>query len=305
MKYDVYMMGTVAIEHESVDYDPALVGKVRRFIGGAVFFSSYSAISSGRRVGALVRTAPEDKWILDPFYIRDLTILPSRKTTSTNLVYHTRDKETRTSQFLATADPITPEDIPQGVEADIFQMAGSFLGEFDNRLFAHLASRGKVACDMQGFVRYARGTDLVYGDWAEKEQYLPYVTFLKADAAEAAVLTGTQDRKEAARMMHAWGAKEIMITHNTEVLVFDGKTFYTCPLRPRSLEGRSGRGDTTFASYITERTHVSVPQALLYASALVSLKMERPGPFKGTRQDVADFMAERYADPCVHSEDAI
>lgn len=296
MKYDVFMMGTVAIEHESVDYDPALVGKVRRFMGGAVFFSSYSAISSGRKVGALVRIAPDDAWILDPLYIRDLTVLPSAKTTSTNLVYHTPDKEMRTSQFLSCADPLTPDDVPADVEAPIFQMAGSFHGEFDNRLFAALSRRGKVACDMQAFVRHVEGTSLVYRDWAEKKDYLPYITFLKADAAEARIMTGTDDRREAARLMHEWGAKEVVITHNSEVLVYDGRDFHTCPLRPRGLAGRSGRGDTTFASYITERAEKSIPEALLYATALVSLKMERPGPFKGSRQDVFDFIAERYGD---------
>ena len=69
-----------------------------------------------------------------------------------------------------------------------------------------------------------------------------------------------------------------MISHNTELLVYDGEKIYTCPIKARNLSGRTGRGDTAFAGYINERQHASVEEALLWATALVSLKMETPGP---------------------------
>ena len=94
--------------------------------------------------------------------------------------------------------------------------------------------------------------------------------------------------------MVEWGVKEALITHNTEVLVYDGKDYYTCPLKPRGLDGRTGRGDTTFSAYITERERAPITQALEYASALVSLKMETPGPFKGKREDVEAFIRQYY-----------
>ena len=125
---------------------------------------------------------------------------------------------------------------------------------------------------------------------------LPYIRYLKTDAAEAEIMTGTADRREAAKMLYDWGAKEILITHNTEVLAYDGKEFFTCPIRARNLSGRTGRGDTTFAAYINERLDADVPAALLTATALVSLKMETPGPFRGTRKDVEDYIAAFY--PC-------
>ena len=61
--------------------------------------------------------------------------------------------------------------------------------------------------------------------------------------------------------------------HNTEVLVYDGREIYTCPIRARNLSGRTGRGDTTFAGYINERLTADIPTALRFATALVSLKM--------------------------------
>ena len=135
---------------------------------------------------------------------------------------------------------------------------------------------------------------MVYHDWAEKKEMLPYVRFLKTDAAEAEILTGTDDRAAAAKMLYDWGAKEILITHNTEVLVYDGKDIYTCPIKSRNMSGRTGRGDTTFAGYINERLTKDIPTALQTATALVSLKMETPGPFMGTRQDVENYIREFY-----------
>ena len=117
---------------------------------------------------------------------------------------------------------------------------------------------------------------------------------MKTDAAEAEILTGLTDRAEAARLLHQWGAKEVLITHNTEVLAYDGKAIYTCPIKARNLSGRTGRGDTTFAGYITERQRAGIADALQYCTALVSLKMETPGPFQGTRQDVLDYIHTFY-----------
>jgi len=131
-------------------------------------------------------------------------------------------------------------------------------------------------------------------DWAEKKELLPLIRYLKTDAAEAETLTGTDDRELAARMLYDWGAKEIVITHNTEVIAFDGETVYREPLRPRNLSGRTGRGDTTFAGYLVERLSKPISEALAFAAALVSLKMETPGPFLGTREDVEAFRKTFY-----------
>ncbi len=111
---------------------------------------------------------------------------------------------------------------------------------------------------------------MAFHDWADKKEILPLIDYLKTDAAEAEILTGTNDRVKAAHMLHEWGAKEVMISHNTELLVYDGEKIYTCPIKARNLSGRTGRGDTAFAGYINERQHASVEEALLWATALVS-----------------------------------
>lgn len=186
-------------------------------------------------------------------------------------------------------------ELPEGVSSKVYQLAGLMKGDYEDDIIKVLAQRGKVALDMQGYLRVPDPVtkEMVYHDWDRKMEYFPYITYLKTDAAEAEILTGTSDRREAARLMVEWGVKEALITHNTEVLVYDGREYYTCPLKPLGLDGRTGRGDTTFSAYITEREREDIPQALAYASQLVSLKMQTPGPFKGDRADVAAF-ADKY-----------
>ena len=180
------------------------------------------------------------------------------------------------------------------IDAAIWHLAGLAAGDIPNEMIPFAARHAMVAIDVQTMLRWVENGGMVYHDWAEKKELLPYVRFLKTDAAEAEILTGLTDRAEAARQLYQWGAKEILITHNTEVLVYDGREIYTCPIRARNLSGRTGRGDTTFAGYITERQRAGVEEALRYCTALVSLKMETPGPFQGTRQDVLDYIREFY-----------
>ena len=91
-------------------------------------------------------------------------------------------------------------------------------------------------------------------------------------------------------MLAEMGAKEVMVTHNTEVIVLvEGKT-YRAPFNPSNLSGRTGRGDTCFASYMARRLTHGPEEAVRYAAALTSMKMEKPGRFTGTMNDVIERM---------------
>lgn len=292
-KYDNYVIGQI-----QVDYDEYPDGTVRTLIGGPFMFTAYAAISSGWHVSGVCKIAEKDAYLAQAVYIHDLTVLPSRETTSLHVIYHSEDRERRSTVLKGIADPVTAEDIPDNIESEVYQLAGVMRGQVDNGLFEYLSKRGKLACDLQGFLRCPDGDKLTYQDWEEKKKYLPCVTYLKLDAMEAEITTGLTDRREAAKMIHSWGPKEVLITHNSEALVYDGDKFYTCPLRPRNLSGRSGRGDSTFGSYITERSRRTIPESLLYASALVSLKMETYGAFRQTRRDVEEYIKQFYAEYC-------
>ena len=127
--------------------------------------------------------------------------------------------------------------------------------------------------------------------------YLPCVTYLKADSLESRVITGSEDRHEAAEILYGWGAREVMITHSEDVIVYDGNKAYSAPFNPSNLSGRTGRGDTCFGSYMAWRLNHGIEDSLRYAAALTSIKMENPGPFQGTLNEVRKRMGEKLRTP--------
>lgn len=293
-KYDVLTIGHISLDY-NIDYlDNQIIE-----VGGAVIYSSAAAYAAGYKVGAVTKLAERDKERLNELVIpeEDVYYIPSEKSTSIRNKYFTADKEKRKCTCISQADAFRIEDIPQ-VDCGIYHLAGLIYGDFDGKLIKELAKKGKVAVDVQAFLRHADGdgTEMYFCDWKEKKELLPYIDYFKTDAAEAQILTGTDDRREAAKILYGWGAKEIVITHNTEVLAYDGKTMETVPIKARNLSGRSGRGDTTFAAYITERINAPLEKALLFATATVSAKMEKPGPYRGTRADVEEYIDKFFSE---------
>ncbi|MBQ6266542.1 MAG: ribokinase [Clostridia bacterium] len=284
------------IGHVTLDTNTDHLGNTVQIVGGAVIYSSAAAHALGHRVAAVTKFAPKDADRLAQFTIpkEDIFCLPSAHSTDLVNIYHTADKERRTCACRSKGDPFTVAELPD-LDAQIYHLAGLVYGDFNPEIIKELAKKAPVALDVQACLRHvADDGSMFFADWSDKLTCLPYITYLKTDAAEAEIMTGTDDRRLAAKQLYAWGAKEIMITHNTEVLAYDGKDFYVCPIRARNLSGRTGRGDTTFAAYINERLTRSIPEALLTATATVSLKMETPGPFRGTRADVEAYIDAFY-----------
>ena len=289
---------SMIIGHETMDSNTDHLGNTVKIVGGAVVYSSASAHALGHKVAAVTKLAEKDRDRLADFTLpkEDIFCLPSEKSTDMVNIYHTADKERRTCACLSKGDPFNAAELP-ALDVGIYHLAGLVYGDFDSEMIKTLAKKAPVALDVQAMLRHvAPDGSMYFEDWAAKKECLPFITYLKTDAAEAEIMTGCADRREAAKHLYSWGAGEILITHNTEVLVYDGKSFFTCPIRSRNLSGRTGRGDTTFAAYINERLTHSIPEALLTASATVSLKMETPGPFKGTRADVEKYIADFYSD---------
>ena len=288
---------SLIIGHISLDRNIDHLDNEAKIPGGAVIYSSASAYALGHNVGVLTKIAKKDENLLDYFTIprENIIALDSKDTTYMYNKYFTPDKERRDCKCFSRGDEITAEDVPESICAEIYHFAGLIYGDFKSEMIKELSNRGKIAVDVQGFLRHRKDDcTMFFEDWADKKEILPYIDFLKTDAAEAEILTGLTDRKEAAKLLFEWGAKEIMITHNTEVLAYDGKDFCTCPIKSRNLSGRTGRGDTTFAAYINERLHNDVASSLLTATATVSLKMETPGALKATRADIENYINEFY-----------
>ncbi len=291
---------SVIIGHITEDINIDHKDNTVRICGGAVLYASASAFALGHKVAAVTKLADADAARLEQFTIprADVFAVSCERSTTIRNKYFTADKERRSCVCLSRGTPFTMDDIPAEIAGEIYHFAGLIVGDYADDMIPRCAEKGAVAVDVQGCLRHADGVtgEMYFEDWAAKKELLPFVTFLKTDAAEAEILTGTADRAEAAKILHSWGAKEILITHNTEVLAYDGKEIHTCPIRARNLSGRTGRGDTTFGAYLNERLRSDVPTALRTATATVSLKMETPGAFRGTRDDVAAYLRAFYHD---------
>ena len=290
-QYDLMILGP-ATRDVNIDY----TGEESRIVGGAVTFCTPAAAATGAKVFAAIKAAPEDEEVGKAFRLpqEDRIILPSRRTTERRNRYFTVDRERRKASCPAQSDPVLPDEIPP-VERKMTHLAGLLYGDFPNELLETLKNKGKLTADIQGFLRCNENGSLVFHDWADKRKYLPYFDILKTDAAEAEILTGLSDRAAAARQLIAWGVPEVLISYNTEMLSYDGVQMRVYPVKSRNLSGRTGRGDTVFGSYIAMRVlGADMDEALRYATACVSLKMETPGPFTGTRSDVEAYLREFY-----------
>ena len=290
--YDFFVIGHISLD-ENIDLQ-----KTEKSVGGAILYSSSVYSSLGYKVAVLTKLHPLDKNKIFQLNIPEENIyfLPSNKTTSIKNVYFDETHEKRISTALSMADPFIIEDIPKEINSRVIHFASLIYGEYQDDLIKLLSGNAKIAVDVQGFLRNA-GDDgrLFYKNWEGKKSYLPYIDYLKTDAAEAEFLTGESHLRKAAVILNRWGAKEIMITHHKKVLVYDGSEFYSYPLKPANLSGRTGRGDTCFSSYLSQRLNKDIDQSLLFAVALTSIKLANPGPFKGGKKEVENFIKEKYS----------
>lgn len=263
--------------------------------GGAVYYGSMALARLGMKVAVVTRLAGEDFGRLDE--LRDAGIevfaIDSGVTSGIENIYTTEDMDRRTCRPIGFAGPFGPEEIPE-LETRAFLCTPIIGGEIDLALLEGISRRhrGHVALDVQGFVRVRQGEALVHVDWPDKLEGLKHVTFIKLDHAEAEILTGEIDIYRAARMVAAWGPREVVLTHADGVLVHASGQDHEASWRARSLDGRTGRGDTCFAAYCARRLVEEPERACRFAAGLTSIKMETPGPFAGSAADVEELFKE-------------
>jgi sugar/nucleoside kinase (ribokinase family) len=288
MKYDIAMLG-----HVSKDVIVDHLGVETRLLGGAVVQSAAAAARAGAKVLVVTKAAKDDAASLG--FMRawgvDLVVEESPATTSILNVFRTADHERRDTSLISRAEPFAAADLPPDAQASIIDLAGLFVGELPDALIEELRPRGLIAADAQGLLRRAEADrGMRFADWEGKRRFLPFVEYFKTDAAEAEILTGQRDREEASRVLASWGAREVMVTHNSEALVLARGRIFRAPFTPSNLSGRTGRGDTAFASYLARRRDHDPQESVAFAAALCSIKMEKPGPFSGTIEDVLERM---------------
>jgi len=264
--------------------------------GSAVLCGAMAAVRVGCQVTVVTRMSPEDEPILDPMRALGVhcVLVPVAQTTRMRVVHPCEDVDVREMAQTANAGFMQVGDMP-AIGSRFVHLAGITDREFTLELITGLRDRGyNVSADMQSFVRQVDPAtrEISFADVREKAEITALLDRVKLDVVEARILTGSDDLETAARQFADWGCPEVVITRSDGVLAHvDGKTIFE-PFSNRSIVGRTGRGDTTFAGYMARRLDHPPAEALAFAAALVSLKMESPGPFAGTLKDVLQRMAQ-------------
>jgi sugar/nucleoside kinase (ribokinase family) len=259
--------------------------------GGAVFYGSVPLCRLGLRVAVATRLHPDDAGRLDELRAEGVQVFAAQaaETTGIENIYRSADMERRICRPLGFAGAFRPEDMP-ALTTRVILIIPIIAGEVDLGLLRQLAGRAPVGMDVQGFVRVREGGQLVYRDSPDLRPALAHVTYLKADRAEAELLTGSTDLETAAGRLAAHGPRELVLTQSSGVTVYAGGKLYTAPFTSRTLVGRTGRGDTCFATYVGKRLSVGPEEACRWAAAVTSLKQEQPGPWRGSLDDVQAWL---------------
>lgn len=285
--YDLVTIGVISKDLNII------MGKEEAMYSGGSYCAAFTAVNSGFRVAMVTKLADEDVQSLEPLKGAgiDVYAIPSSQTTAITNVYRTANVDERTHHIRGLAEPFSIDEFPRDIMARVYHISAMIAGEIPLELVKYLSKHGTIGLDVQGYMRTVIGTDLVPKDWPEKAEAFAYIDILKTDASEAAILTGKTDREEALSVLTEMGAKEILLTNSHEVMACAAGKIYRAPFKARNLTGRTGRGDTCFATYLTQRIRKEPEEALKFAAALTSLKMERPGPFRGTKHDVEVLLA--------------
>jgi len=276
MTFDIVFIGHYT--KDTIMYPHA----TRTVDGGAFFYGANVAARMGLRVAVVTRLARQDWHVVGALERLGVTVYARETEASTHLwlTYPTANLDERTIELTSSAGPFGVDEVAN-VQARAFAIGASVRGEVPSEVVAALAAKGGVvALDVQGFIRVVRNGRLIFDDWPGKASTLRHVTILKTDAVEAERITGESDRYVAARRLAALGPREILLTHGGGVLVLHAGTVHEAPFVPDEVRGRSGRGDTCTSAYLSRRLTAPPAEAVVWAAAVTSLKLEAEGPFR-------------------------
>jgi sugar/nucleoside kinase (ribokinase family) len=294
-----------------VQHDIVFIGHVARgemqpfegtthIVAGAVQFSAMAAASwSNKKIAVITRAAEHDRDMLDEMRRAGIVIYvqPSTESTFMRVVHPTPDPDERSIYMVTSAGYLSIDELPQ-IEPCYAHLVGMTDQEFTIGYMAKLRDRGfTVSVDMQSFVRQVdRDSGTVYVKDVElKKDIAAMSSKVKLDVVEARVLTGSENLEDAGKVFESWGTAETLVTSSKGVLVRSNGRSYFEPYSNSSNAGRTGRGDSTFAAYLTYRIDHDIAASVKFAAALASIKMERPGVFKGSLQEILERVRACYS----------
>jgi sugar/nucleoside kinase (ribokinase family) len=136
-----------------------------------------------------------------------------------------------------------------------------------------------LSIDVQGTVRDIKDKHVIGRFWSEREEFLPFVDFLKVGKQEINLISKLGNHKKICEELHSLGAKIIAITFgNKGSLVYDGR-FYELPIFKTKTIDETGAGDVYATAFLIRyfETKDTLDSAL-FATAAASFVVEDFGP---------------------------
>jgi sugar/nucleoside kinase (ribokinase family) len=265
--------------------------------GGTAYYTSVGLTKVGLRVAVVTKVAKEDEDLLLGNLKGEKIALfckESRRSSVFENAYSTDNLDTRLQRIRSIGTPFSPEDV-EAIPAKAFHVGPLTSQDISIDLLKKLAKRpGIVSLDAQGMLRSPHVGEVREEDWLDKEAGLAYVDILKTDEKEALILSGQKVSNKAAAVLASLGPKEVIVTMGSRgSLIYAEKTLHSVPcFFPKKVGYPTGCGDTYMAGYLYQKLK-GVPPDLAgrFAAAMATLKMEGPGPFRGTEADVRALLS--------------
>ena len=260
--------------------------------GGVVYYAGVAFQSLGLETVVVTKAAKDDaEDILGK--LREIGVktycCASGVTTVFENDYSGNGLEFRDQKVRSIATAFDPRDLAP-VWAKTFHLGPLTNGEMSVRFLEAVSQRGgRVFLDVQGFLRKIEEGKVRLVDWPDKREALAHVDVVKADLAEARILSGEEDPERAARKLAEFGPEEVVLTCGRKgSLILAGGHLYDIPAcPPRIVADPTGCGDSYGAGYIFHRLQSDdIAAAGRFASVLATLNLECHGPFRGDAQDV-------------------
>ena len=293
IKSDIVIIGHLAKDIIEVD------GKSYISLGGAVYYGGICGSHMGLKVTIITRLKKEDYQFLEIFQKKRIKYHahPSEETSGLKNIYSSENMEFRDYKPLGFAGLFKKEEIPE-LNTRFFVIGSIVAGEIDLELLDYIKRKypKNLCLDIQGFIRFRDDKNVFYSTLSlkEKQEVISKIDVLKLDQTEAEVLTSRKNISSAAKELATFGPNEILITHERGVSLYTDTNTYNYPWKNNGSIGRTGRGDTALISYLGSRIHKNPKDALKFAAALTSLKMESPGPFDLPLYHVEDLIKKEY-----------
>lgn len=281
--YDICTIGHITrdtvVTEQSVTHMP----------GGTSFYFSKALRQLKSNQALVTALAQEDNYIVAA--LRDEAIpvfaLTSPHTVQFENIYEA-NQDYRKQYVRHKASPFTLDRMPE-VNAAIYHLGPLLSDDISLDVLKGLSKKGIVSMDVQGYLRYVKKEKVLYQDWSDKREALPFVSILKANEFEMEVITGTTNVREGARYLAGLGVREVIITLGSKgSVVYADDTFHTIPaFPPTAVVDATGSGDTYMAGYLSKRVKgASIQKAGEFGAAMATLKIAGSGPFRDTREQI-------------------